>query len=125
MIAAHVGATLLAYAVLATFTGDADGAHNSTLDYGTSAVWLGTFGALTVALLPAARRGSVRARAVVALGVVAFVVGSTAFALLPATEHGLAFAIGGAAAAATGLRSAGCRSVRSGASTASGRAGSA
>jgi hypothetical protein len=97
--AAHVGATLLAYATLAVFTGDADGAHNHNLDYGTSAVWLGVLGALTVALLPAARRGDARARLAVGAGLLAFVLGATAFPLLPALEHGLAFAIGAGAAA--------------------------
>jgi hypothetical protein len=98
-LAAHVGATLLAYAALAVFTGDADGAHNRNLDYGTSAVWLGVLGALTVALLPAARNGDRRARVVVGLGLAAFIIGATAFPLLASTEHAFAFAIGAAAAA--------------------------
>jgi hypothetical protein len=98
-VTAHIGATLLAYGTLAVFTGDADGAHNRNLDYGTSAVWLGILGALVVALLPAARRGDRRARILVAAGGLAFVVGATAFPLLASTEHAFAFAIGAAAAA--------------------------
>jgi hypothetical protein len=94
MVVAHVGATLLAYVTLRVFTGDADGPHNRSLDYGVSAVWLGTLGALSEASLPGARRRERPALAVVALGVVAFGGGVACFPLLSATEHGFAFALG-------------------------------
>lgn len=119
MVMAHVGATLLAYALLALATGDADGAHNRELDYGTSAVWLGLVGALTADSLSAARRGGTGARVLAAAGCVAFVVGVTVFPLLAAFEHGLAFALGAGLAVFSGRRSAAHRSVRSVASTAS------
>lgn len=94
MIVAHIGATLLAYAALAVLTGDADGAHNRKLDYGISAVWMGALGALAAAALPAARRRRPLQLAMVGLGAGAFVFGVSAFPLLAATEHGLAFALG-------------------------------
>jgi hypothetical protein len=115
MIAAHLGATLLAYAALEVFTGDADGAHNRDLDYGVSAVGMGAVGALTVAALALPRR----LRAIAAgLGTGAFVVSVAAFPLLAATEHGFAFAIGVAAALREARRAA-RPSARSGASMAS------
>ena len=119
MLVAHVGATLLAYAALAVFTGDADGAHNRSLDYGVSAVWLGALGGLMAAALPAARRRTIAAAALVLIAAVAF------FPLLAATEHGFAFALGAAAVLLRERRSAAGRSARSGASTASARAASA
>ena len=94
MIVAHVGATLLAYGLLIVFTGDADGAHNRKLDYGISAVWMGALGALWALALPAARRREPLGLFMVALGTAAFVFGVSAFPLLAATEHGLAFALG-------------------------------
>lgn len=125
MIVAHVGATLLAYAILIVTTGDADGAHNRTLDYGTSAVWLGLLGALAVALFEPARRGSRRARLVVATASACAVVGATLFPLMPALEHALAFALGAGLAALRGSRQAAGRSARSGASTESAGAATA
>jgi hypothetical protein len=120
MVAAHVGATLLAYAVLLVATGDADGAHNRTFDYGTSAVWLGLLGAL----LPAARRRR-GGRFVVAAACSTALVGALFFPLMPALEHALAFALGaGLAALRESRRSAG-QSARSAASTASGPAAAA
>jgi hypothetical protein len=91
MIAAHIGATLLGYATLELFTGDADGAHNRDLDYGISAVWMAVAGALTVAALDL--RGRRRTLAV-AFGMFTFVASVALFPLLAATEHGFAFAIG-------------------------------
>jgi hypothetical protein len=116
MITAHVGATLLAYASLAAFTGDADGAHNRDLDYGVSAVGMGAVGALTVAALGFPRRWRALA---VTLGAGAFIVSVALFPLLAATEHGFAFAIGVLAAAVRESRRAAGRSARSAASTAS------
>jgi hypothetical protein len=95
IIVAHVGATLLAYATLELFTGDADGAHNRKLDYGVSAVWMGAIGALTVAAL--GLRGRRRPLALT-LGAAAFVGSVILFPLLAATEHGFAFTIGASAA---------------------------
>ena len=119
MVVAHVGATLLAYAALAVFTGDADSAHNRSLDYGTSAVWLGVLGGLIAASLPAARRRILAVSVCVLIAAIAF------FPLLAATEHGLAFVLGAAAVLLRERRSAAGRSARSGASTASARAASA
>jgi hypothetical protein len=119
MVIAHVGATLLTYGTLAVFTGDADGAHNRSLDYGISAVWLGTLGALFTDALPAARRREPRALVVTGVGAAAFITGVSLFPLLAATEHGFAFAIG---ALATGARAVARRSARSAASTGSARA---
>jgi hypothetical protein len=95
IVLAHVGATLLAYATLELFTGDADGAHNRKLDYGVSAVWMGSIGALTVAAL--GLPGRARPLALTA-GAAAFVGSVSLFPLLAATEHGFAFAIGASAA---------------------------
>ena len=92
--ASHVGATLLGYALLLATTGDPDASPHNHLDYGISAVWLGVLGALFVCCLPAARRRSRRAAAVVALAGLGGVIGVIAFAPLPATEHGLAFTLG-------------------------------
>jgi hypothetical protein len=119
MVIAHVGATLLTYATLAVFTGDADGAHNRSLDYGISAVWLGVLGALFIDALPGARRREPRELLVTGVGAVAFITGVSLFPLLAATEHGLAFALG---AASMGARSVAGRWARSAASTASARA---
>jgi hypothetical protein len=115
MLLAHVGATLLAYATLVVFTGDADGAHNRDLDYGVSAVGLGVLGALTVAALGLSGR---RRALVLTSAAGAVVVSVTLFPLLAATEHGFAFAIG-AVAALREARPAAGRSARSAASTAS------
>jgi hypothetical protein len=95
MVVAHVGATLLAYATLEVFTGDADGAHNRDLDYGVSAVGMGALGALTVALAEQPGRGRAL---VLTLAGAALLVGVALFPLLAATEHGFAFAIGAVAA---------------------------
>jgi hypothetical protein len=122
MIVAHVGSTLLAYGTLVVLTGDADGAHNRNLDYGVSAVWLGSLGALTVAAL--ARPGR-RHALVAALGAAVFIASVALFPLLAATEHGFAFAIGVAAAFLREPRSAARRSARYGASTEYGPAESA
>jgi hypothetical protein len=116
MIVAHVGGTLLAYATLELFTGDADGAHNRDLDYGVSAVWMGALGALTVAALGIPGR---RRTLVVGLGLTTFIAAIILFPLLAATEHGFAFAIGAAAAKLRGWRPSARRLARSGASTAS------
>jgi hypothetical protein len=104
MVTSHVGATLLSYGTLVVFTGDADGAHNRSLDYGISAVWLGVLGALFVDSLPAARRREPEALVVTGAGAVAFIAGVSLFPLLAATEHGFAFAIGAAARALTPRR---------------------
>ena len=125
MVAAHVGATLLAYALLAIVTGDADGAHNRSYDYGISAVWLGLLGALTVALVPAAGRGDRWARLVIVAALASAAVAVAFFPLMPATEHGFAFAIGAGLAALRGSRRFAGRSARSGASRASSEAASA
>ena len=90
----HVGATLLGYAFLLVTTGDPDGSQNPHPDYGMSAVWLGVLGALFVRCMPASRRGSQSATAVVALTSLAGLIGVIAFPPLGATEHGLAFGIG-------------------------------
>ena len=120
MVVAHVGATLLAYAGLLVTTGDADGAHNRTFDYGTSAVWLGLLGAL----VPAARHRP-GGRLVVAAACATALVGAVFFPLMPALEHFLAFALGaGLGALRESRRSAG-QSARSAASTASGPAATA
>jgi hypothetical protein len=125
MVVAHVGATLLAYAILLVTTGDADGAHNLNLDYGTSAVWLGLLGALAVAYFAPARRGDRGAQLVVAAACVSAIVGAALFPLMPALEHALAFALGAGLAALRGSRRFAGRSARSAASTASGRAAAA
>ena len=96
-----------------------DGAHNRSLDYGTSAVWLGALGALTAGLVPRARSGDRTAQAVVAGGAAAFVISVAFFPLLAATEHGIAFAIGAGAVWISGRRSAAPQSARSAAATAS------
>ena len=97
MPAAHVGATLLAYALLAVVTGDADGAHNHELDYGVSAVWMGALGALWALALT--RRDRPLGRIFSPVGIAVFVGSVIAFPLLAAIEHGFAFAIGAAAGA--------------------------
>ena len=125
MVTAHVGATLLAYAVLAVFTGDPDGAHNPSFDYGVSAVWLGLLGALAVTAWRPARGGARRDRALLAVGATAFVVGVAFFPLLSAVEHRLAFVLGALAGELRERRSAARRLARSGASTAFGPAASA
>ena len=116
MVVAHVGATLLAYAVLQVTTGDADGAHNRTFDYGTSAVWLGLLGALAVEWL---HRGH---RLLAAAACAAALAGAILFPLMPALEHVLAFALG---AVLTEWRRSVGRSARSGASKASAPAAAA
>ena len=118
MIVAHVGATLLTYALLFVVTGDVDGKHNPGFDYGTSAVWLGLLGALTADLLPAARSGDRRARLVVGAGLVCVTVGVLAFPLMPATEHCFAFALGAGLVALRRSRRRADRLARSAASTA-------
>jgi hypothetical protein len=125
MVVAHVGATLLAYAVLWAATGDADGAHNRSFDYGTSAVWLGLLGALAVALLEPARHGDRRAQLVVAAACACALVGATLFPLMPAIEHALAFALGAGLAVLRERRLRDGRSARPVASTESGRAATA
>jgi hypothetical protein len=125
MVAAHVGATLLAYAVLFVATGDPDGAHNRSFDYGTSAVWLGLVGAVAVALLEPARQGERRAKLVVAAACVCALVGATLFPLMAATEHALAFALGAGLAVLRERRLRDGRSARSVAATESGRAATA
>jgi hypothetical protein len=125
MVAAHVGATLLAYVILLVATGDADGAHNLNLDYGTSAVWLGLLGALTVAYFAPARRRDRGAQLVVVAACASAIVGAALFPLMPALEHALAFALGAGLAALRGSRRFAGRSARSAASTASGRAAAA
>jgi hypothetical protein len=122
MVVAHVGATLLAYAVLLVATGDADGAHNRTFDYGTSAVWLGLVGALAVAELAPARRGSRSAQLVVAAAGTTALAGALLFPLMPALEHAFGFALGAGLTALRESRESGRRSARSAASTASARA---
>jgi peptidoglycan/LPS O-acetylase OafA/YrhL len=111
MVVAHVGATLLAYAVLLVATGDADGSHNRTFDYGTSAVWLGLLGALTVDWVRRGRRLPAAAASATA------VAGAVLFPLMPALEHAFAFALGAALAALRESRRPVDRSARSGAST--------
>jgi hypothetical protein len=118
MVVAHVGSTLLAYGALTLATGDADGAHNRTFDYGTSAVWLGLVGALTVALLPAARAGERRARIVVAAGIVCAAVAVAFFPLMSSLEHGFAFALGAGLTFVREWRRSAGRSAQSAASTA-------
>jgi hypothetical protein len=125
MVAAHVGATLLAYALLLVVTGDADGAHNRSYDYGVSAVWLGLLGALGVSVVPAVRGDRVREVGLVSVAIAIVLAGVLFFPLMAALEHALAFALGAAIAAITARRQAAGRSARSGASTASGRAGAA
>jgi hypothetical protein len=125
MVAAHVGATLLAYVILLVATGDADGAHNLNLDYGTSAVWLGLLGALTVAYFAPARRRDRGAQLVVVAACASAIVGAALFPLMPALEHALAFALGAGLAALRESRRFAGRSARSAASTASGRAAAA
>lgn len=125
MLVAHVGATLLAYVFLFVVTGDADGAHNRSFDYGTSAVWLGLLGALTVLLLPRARAGDRAARLVVAFGFACVAIGVVFFPLMAATEHGVAFALGAGLTALRERRRVAYRSARSGASTVFAAAGSA
>jgi hypothetical protein len=120
MVVAHVGATLLAYGVLFIATGDADGAHNRTFDYGTSAVWLGLLGAL----LPGARRRP-GGRLVVAAACATAIVGALFFPLMPALEHALAFALGAGVGALREARRSAGQSARSAASTASGPAAAA
>jgi hypothetical protein len=119
MVAGHLGATLLAYGVLLAATGDADGVDGRTNDYGTSAIWLALLGALAVAALPEARAGDRPARAFIATAI-ATVAGAVAlFALMTATEHALAFALGAGLASVRELRRRGGRSARYVASTAS------
>ena len=125
MVVAHVGATLLAYALLAVATGDADGSHNRSYDYGISAVWLGLLGALAIALVPAAGRGNLWARIVIVAALASAVVAVAFFPLMPATEHGFAFAIGAGLTALRESRRLAGRSARSAASTASSEAASA
>ena len=111
MFVAHVGATLLAYAVLLVATGDADGSHNRTFDYGTSAVWLGLLGALMVDWLHRGRRLPAAAACATA------VAGAVLFPLMPALEHAFAFALGAGLAALRESRRSADPPVRSGAST--------
>ena len=125
MVVAHVGATLLAYVTLLVATGDADGSHNRSYDYGISAVWLGLLGALAVALLPEARAGNRSAQAVVGAAAVCALAGVLLFPLMPATEHGLAFALGAGLAGLREARRSARRSARSAASTAFAPAASA
>jgi hypothetical protein len=119
MVVAHVGATLLAYAILLAATGEADGLHSHSNDYGTSAVWLGLVGALAVASLPEALRGNWPARAFIAAGLVTLAAAVAFFPLMTATEHALAFALGAGLAGLREARRLADRSARSAASTAS------
>lgn len=122
MIVAHVGATLLAYAILLAATGEADGLHSHSNDYGTSAVWLGLFGALAVGSLRTAVHGDRRAGVLIASALVTLVAAITFFPLMTATEHALAFALGAGLAALREARRLAGRSARSAASTGSARA---
>jgi hypothetical protein len=119
MLVAHVGATLLAYAVLLIATGDADGSHNRSFDYGTSAVWLGLLGALAIDWLHRGRRLPAAAACLTA------VAGALLFPLMPALEHAFAFALGAGLAALRESRRRADPSARSGASTASAPAAAA
>ena len=113
MVVAHVGATLLAYVILLTATGDADGVHGHSNDYGTSAVWLGLLGALVVTALPEALEGDRLARLFIASAIGTAIGGVALFSLMTSTEHGLAFALGAGLATLRELRRRGRRSARS------------
>lgn len=104
MVAAHVGATLATYGLLALVSGDADGAHNRNLDYGVSAVWLGALGALWAIALRPARAGHRKARVAAIAGPIVLALSIALFPLLAATEHGFAFAIGAAAPSVSARR---------------------
>ena len=119
MVVAHVGATLLAYAVLLAATGEADGLHSHTNDYGTSAVWLGLLGALAIAALREAVDGDRLARVFIAAALAAVAGAVAFFPLMTATEHALAFALGAGLSAIREARRFAGRSARSAASTAS------
>jgi hypothetical protein len=119
MVVAHVGATLLAYAVLTLATGEADGVHSDTNDYGTSAVWLGLLGALAVASLREALAGDRPARVFILASLVALAGAVAFFPLMTATEHALAYALGAGLATIREVRRVAGRSARSAASTAS------
>ena len=113
MVAAHVGATLLAYLILLTGTGDADGVNGHSNDYGTSAVWLGLLGALVVAALPEARAGDRLAGLFIAAATGTAIGAVALFSLMTSTEHALAFALGAGLATLRELRRRGRRSARS------------
>lgn len=119
MVVAHVGATLLAYAVLLLATGEADGVRSHTNDYGTSAVWLGLLGALAVASLREAIAGDRLARVFIPASLVTLAGAIAFFPLMTATEHALAYGLGAGLAAIREVRRAVGRSARSVASTAS------
>jgi hypothetical protein len=125
MVVAHVGATLLAYGVLLLATGEADGVHSHTNDYGTSAVWLGLLGALVVASLREALADDWLARAFIPAALVMLAGAVAFFPLMTSTEHALAFALGAGIAAIREVRRFADPSARFAASTASSRAGSA
>jgi hypothetical protein len=125
MVVAHIGATLLAYAVLFIATGDVDGAHHRGYDYGTSAIWLGLLGALAVALLRPARHADRAAQLVVATACACVTAGVLFFPLMSAVEHAFAFALGGGLAALRESRRFAGQWARSAASTASEQAAAA
>ena len=119
MLTAHIGATLLAYATLLIATGEADGVHSHSNDYGTSAVWLGLVGALAVASLREAVAGDRLARAYIPAALGALAGAIALFPLMTATEHALAFMLGAGLSALREARRFAGRSARSAASTAS------
>lgn len=105
-LASHLGSALIAYAGIAVlWLLDPVAASDAAVedDYGISAVWLGTIGAITAVLYQEGRRRV--ALGVAGVAVAASIALGTDSDWLPVAEHLLALAIGAAVAVALARRS--------------------
>jgi hypothetical protein len=112
-IAAHVGSTLLAYAVLGALAVAAPSATGDLYrdpDYGVSCIWAGTLGALAVvgARRCVSRAGKLAVVAAVGAPLVVLLTSGVVTPIgtleLSTVEHGFAFILGALAARAATLR---------------------